>query len=303
MAPVLIPFVFALFCYYHVVPVVDLIRSRFKLKYTPSVLLAILSYTILYILLGLMVASSVKSALKSTDLYKARVIEFNEKIATELSVYGIEISQDGIRESLQSFGVLSWLTNVSGGVAGLLGNLGLVGIFMLFLLFGGAKNEQPIFDKVKIQLTRYIIAKVITSLMTGIFTGVALGFIGVDMAALFGLLAFLLNFIPNIGSLIAVLLPVPIAALQFGFGPSFVMALAIPAVIQFVFGNVLEPKLMGNTLDIHPITVLLALMYWGLVWGVVGMFLAVPIVVVLKMVFENFNSTKKFADIMAGRLT
>ena len=127
--------------------------------------------------------------------------------------------------------------------------------------------------------------------------------LGVDLAMVFGLFAFLLNFIPSIGSIIATLLPVPVVLMSPSLSmPAAIMAIAIPGVIQFSVGNVIEPKIMGDELDLHPVTILLTLIVWGMLWGIAGMLLATPITAVMKILFSKNELTAPIADIMAGRL-
>ncbi|MBN2224201.1 MAG: AI-2E family transporter, partial [Deltaproteobacteria bacterium] len=100
----------------------------------------------------------------------------------------------------------------------------------------------------------------------------------------------------------ATLIPVPVILLQFGFCWRLWVVLAVSMVIQFTIGNIIEPKLMGERMDLHPITLLLFLMFWGLVWGIPGMFLAVPITAVLKIVLGRIETTQPLAELMAGRI-
>lgn len=121
------------------------------------------------------------------------------------------------------------------------------------------------------------------------------------MAPLFGLLAFLFNFIPNIGSIIATLLPIPIAFAQFEDQPWMILAVVgLPGTVHITIGNVVEPRLMGRGLELHPVTVLLALAFWGLLWGIVGMVLAVPIVAAMRIVFSHFASTRRSPNCWPG---
>ena len=143
----------------------------------------------------------------------------------------------------------------------------------------------------------------VVSAMTGILVGTALGLLGIEMALAFGFMAFLLNFIPNIGSIIATLLPLPIVLLTPGISTTtIVLAIALPAAIQGVIGNVVQPRLMSKSLDLHPVAVLLALIVWGKLWGIVGMFLATPLTAVIKILLEKSELTAGAAVLLAGRL-
>ena len=119
---------------------------------------------------------------------------------------------------------------------------------------------------------------------------------------IFGLFAFLLNFIPTLGSIIATLLPLPIVVLNPDVSPlTGVLAIALPATVQLVIGNILEPRIMGKSLQLHPIAILMALIVWGMVWGIPGMFLAVPITAVLKIALSRITTTQPIAELLAGR--
>jgi AI-2 transport protein TqsA len=116
------------------------------------------------------------------------------------------------------------------------------------------------------------------------------------------MLAFFLNFIPSIGSIIATLLPLPIAAAQFQNPWMAAAVVAVPGAFQTVIGNFVEPKLMGEGLDLHPVTVLLALSFWWLLWGVVGTLLAVPIMAVVRIVCMQFETLQPVGRLLAGEL-
>jgi AI-2 transport protein TqsA len=101
---------------------------------------------------------------------------------------------------------------------------------------------------------------------------------------------------------IAILLPLPIALIQFDSSLAIAGVFLLPAAIQVGIGNVLEPLVMGENLDLHPVTILMSLIFWGLLWGIVGMLLATPIMAVLKIIFIRLEITRPIAELLAGRL-
>ena len=133
-------------------------------------------------------------------------------------------------------------------------------------------------------------------------SGLILWAIGLEPALVFGVLAFLLNFIPSVGSIVATLLPLPLALLQFESSLAITACVVLPGIVQFSIGNVVEPRVMGEGLDLHPVTVLLALIFWGLVWGMTGMLLATPITAVLRIILDRISATRPVAELLAGRL-
>jgi AI-2 transport protein TqsA len=138
--------------------------------------------------------------------------------------------------------------------------------------------------------------------VTGLLVGLVLWAFGLHLAWLFAFLVFLLSYIPNIGSVIATLLPLPVAVAQFQNPWMILAVVAIPGAIQTTIGNVVAPRLMGRGLELHPVTVLLSLAFWGLLWGIAGMVLAIPIVATLRIVLSQFSTTRPIASLLAGRL-
>ena len=136
---------------------------------------------------------------------------------------------------------------------------------------------------------------------TGVLIGVILTFFSVDLAIMFAIFTVLLNFIPSVGSIVATLLPVPVLFFQYGLHWQFVCILILIALVQLLIGNIIEPKLLGDSMGLHPITILGFLVFWGLAWGVAGMFLAVPITVILKIILHKIEPTRPVAELMAGR--
>ena len=110
------------------------------------------------------------------------------------------------------------------------------------------------------------------------------------------------NFIPSVGSIIAVLLPIPVLFLQFGLGPKFFVVLGLLTATEFIIGNLIEPRFLGEGMDLHPVAVVGSLIFWTLVWGVPGAFLSVPLTASLKIVLSQVNQTRVVAEILAGRL-
>lgn len=145
----------------------------------------------------------------------------------------------------------------------------------------------------------YIWIKTLVSLLTGGVSYVILRLIGVDFAETWAILIFVLNFIPNIGSILAVTFPALIALVQFDSVSPFVTLVLCLTAIQFTVGNVLEPILMGSTLNMSPFAIILGLAFWGTTWGIVGMFLAVPILVLVMIVCAHIPSWRWIAVLLS----
>ncbi|MCL6099716.1 MAG: AI-2E family transporter [Bacteroidetes bacterium] len=149
---------------------------------------------------------------------------------------------------------------------------------------------QRTFKDITEQIQRYIVTKFLISLSMGILFGLILWLFGVQFFIIWASLALLLNFIPNVGSVIAVILPSLMALIQYqSFGYASIVA-GVLIILQNIIGNLIEPKIFGDQLGLNPLVILLSLLLWGYLWGIVGMFLSVPLTAVIKIILSNSNS-------------
>lgn len=149
---------------------------------------------------------------------------------------------------------------------------------------------ETTFQKITDQIQRYIIAKVGVNLFAGIITSIALSIIGVDYPIVWGLFVFLFNFIPTIGSAVALVFPVLFALVQFDSIGTMLLVLLIIAGIQTLAFNVAEPMILGKRLNLNPLLILLSVLVWGYIWGIVGMLLSVPLTAIIKIIISNSTS-------------
>ncbi|MEL7401671.1 MAG: AI-2E family transporter, partial [Pseudomonadota bacterium] len=144
---------------------------------------------------------------------------------------------------------------------------------------------------------QYLAIKSLVSLGTGITIGLILWIIGVDYAPLWALVAFLLNYIPNIGSIIAAIPAVLIALIQLGVGEALLVGLSY-VLVNTVFGNVVEPRLMGRSLGLSTLVVFISLVFWGWILGPVGMLLSIPLTMVMKIALESRPQSRWIATLL-----
>jgi predicted PurR-regulated permease PerM len=204
----------------------------------------------------------------------------------------------------------------AGAAAAFAGNFGVIVIYVVFLLaeqssFDGKINAlfpnagrreavRGLLHRMQVQIQTYLAIKTLMSVATGGISYIVLLSVGVDFAAFWGFVIFLLNYIPTIGSLLGTVLPALLTLVQFpNLGP-FVVVLAGIGATQVVIGNIVEPKLMGTQLNISPLVVILSLALWGSIWGVAGMFLCVPLTVILMIAFAYFEKTRPIAILLSG---
>ena len=193
----------------------------------------------------------------------------------------------------------------------MVGNIFMVLIYMLFLFLEESnfdsklkmifKNEENyesisnILNELQYSISDYLGVKTLVSFITGALSAIALTIIGVDAPVFWALIIFLLNYIPNVGSLVATLFPVAFCLLQFPDLTPAILTLVFVGMIQVVVGNVLEPKLVGSSMNLSALVTILALSLWGIIWGITGMILSVPITVIMVIIFSKFEQTRNIA--------
>jgi predicted PurR-regulated permease PerM len=212
-------------------------------------------------------------------------------------------------------GVTAFATQQLTGILTLLSDSMMVLLYLLFMLLAGdslpqkirigfaGKDEERlvgILVELHTKIRKYLQVKTAFNIFNGFATWVVLLTFGVDFAALFGLIAFALHYIPNIGSILSTVLPVALYLVQTGDAASTIILLVVLTVVQNVIGNVLEPKVMGVQLKLSPVVVLFSLLFWGWMWGVVGMILSIPIVAVIKVILESFPNTHPLSVLMGN---
>lgn len=160
-------------------------------------------------------------------------------------------------------------------------------------------HVRAIIQKIDVRIQKYIGIKSFVSAIDSILTYLILSSFGVDFAEFWGLMAFFLHFIPYAGSFIAISLPSAIALIQFGDPTIFATVLICLCLSHAFLGHILEPMLMGNNLNLSPIFIISSLAMWGMVWGVPGMFLAVPILAIITIILSQFPKTRPAAILMS----
>ena len=168
-------------------------------------------------------------------------------------------------------------------------------------LISQKKNTLKIFKKINTDIFNYFQIKSITSFITGIFTFIILFFLGNDLSIFFGILSFFFNFIPVFGSILSIVLPTVFAVIQFLniFEPLITILLLF--IIQIFVGNVIDPRLLGKSLNLSPLIMLIVLSIMGKLWGIIGMFLSVPFLVVILIVSSNLKNGKKVALLISEK--
>jgi len=308
LQPVMIPFVMALFAALSLSPLIDLQMRYLRAPRVVALIGTLLLGFLVLFLVGAVVSDSVDQLSGNSQAYREQLDSVLQSAAQRLPLERMGIDPDAgvgnlVKVPAKTVGEL--FLGTTNAIVDVLSRGLLVLIFLLFLLVGegfSKSSDETTAGQVAHQVKRYILAQVVISAATGIMVGVTLTLLGVDMALLFGFLVFLLNFITTVGSIVATLLPIPVVLLSPDSTLTTVLlVLAIPGGIQMVIGNVIAPKVMGDTLDLHPVTILLALIFWGMLWGIPGTLLATPITAIMKIMFARMELTAPLSNWMAGR--
>lgn len=328
---IMVPFVLAVLIYFIVAPLMDIQVIRFKFPRTLAVAVSMLVVLAVTAVICLLVAGAIGSIISTAsgagdapdeqaqrettigdpeDLADATARRYGddlaklaERVFSWLDKHRIKADRSKIIADLQDRTV-KLATSAVGTAFGFVSHTLFVTIFLIFLLAGrnSRRVRSGVYADIDRQIRKYVTTKVVLSIATGVLVWLSLRLIGMPLAGVFGLLAFLLNFIPSIGSIISTLLPIPVAVASFDSAWPVVLVILIPGTIQMIIGNGIEPKLMGEGLNLHPVTILLTLSFWGMLWGVVGMLLATPMTAVIRIVLMQFDTLRPVADMLAGKL-
>ena len=313
----LIPFIFALLLWFLSRKLrLTFNRIKFVNNFFPSWMkntvssLFILS---LLVVISKILTSNINTLASASQNYDTNIGSIIESLSLYLSVDLVET----LKVQLGNINFGNILSLIFNSLTELFGNLFMIIIYVLFifleevnfhkklLLAFSTKNKQDkistVIDEIEASVTNYLGLKTLVSLSTGFLSYLVLLFIGIDAPTFWAFLITLLNYIPTIGSLIATVFPATYCLLQFGELYPFVLVLILVGLIQIIIGNILEPRLMGNSLNISSLATLITLSIWGSIWGITGMFLSVPISVILIIILSQFPSTRPVAIMLSDK--
>ena len=304
MRPVLVPLVLAILLSYLLMPLVDSLQVHLKIPRVFAVTGALILSALALTGLTMVISSSVKGLAVKAPEYQAKLVQLGQRALEIAENWGIPVDEDVVRQRIADIPVADIMVGAVNSLMSSFSTFFLILIFVIYLLSGRTPHHHRtgILKEMEAKIRDYISVKVFISFLTGVLTAAALFVLDLDLAIVFGVLAFLLNFIPSVGSVISMFLPLPVALMQFDSGTKILLVLLLPGTVQMVLGNVIEPKMMGQTLNLHPITVLLSLIFWGMLWGMAGMVLAAPITAVLAIIMDRLDQTRPIAQLMAGKV-
>lgn len=310
----ILPFVVALIFWFLIKEIRDVLNKiKFIDEKIPNIILNILGFAVIFAIIGgiaKILTVNIQELSKELPVYQKNITELTKSINTTFNIDLVT----SIKEFFGEFQYTKLLSGLFNSITDLFGDAFLIIIYTLFLLLEepffskkinaiySRKDDQndvdEILAKVNKSIGRYISIKTLVSILTGVASYIALLFLNVDAPIFWAFLIFILNYIPTVGSLIATTFPAIFAMLQFGELMPGVWVLIIVGAIQLVVGNYIDPKLTGDSLNVSPLIVILGLAFWGAIWGIIGMFLSVPITVMLIIILSEIPGTRAFAILL-----
>ncbi len=310
--PLLIPFILAVFLSYIIDPVLTFLTGC-RCPRPAAVLFVLALMFVLSYLAGALVYSSGKSLAAELPKYQQRLGDLARLLENGVGPFKLNLSS--VLEKLDFGKIGAVILSAIGPFFEFLGRLLLVFLFLVFIVLGRGRGAMKVqkalgagragqvgtaFESINGQVRKYLVIKTVMSLANGLEVWLVLALFGVDFAALFGFLAFVLNFIPSIGSLTAMALRVGFAFFQFGTFWTPFWVLVITAGLDGVLGNFIEPRIMGKGLGLSPLLIFFSLLFWGWLWGIPGMILSVPLTAVIKIVCQNTRALRPVAVLMGS---
>ncbi len=310
----LVPFLLSAFIAIIVAPALSYLRSH-KVPTGIAILLIILVIIAIGMLMGGLIGGSVDDFSAQLPVYQEKLQVLTANLLQWLSQMGVQVSGASVATMLDPSRAMKMAAQGLSSLSGLLTNTFLILLTVVFLLFESAdlpaklqlilKDPEKSYghlNRVLEDIKRYMAIKTATSFLTGALVGILLMIIGVDYPLLWGVVAFFLNYVPNIGSLIAAIPPILLALVQLGTASAAWVTVGY-LVINNLVGNFVEPKFMGRGLGLSSLVVFLSLVFWGWILGTIGMFLSVPLTMTLKIALDSREETRWIAVLLGPEIT
>ncbi len=315
----IIPILFALILWFFVKKIRQIIdRVPFIKKFFPSWLKNMIPTLIILVVISLVSEILLVNIRNLVDNYPKYVANIEVIIKNINDLFNINII-DNFKTQAEGFNLTKLVSNILQSLTDLLSNTFLIIIYTLFIFLEESNfsnklknvytdkarynNLNHILLNIEKSIANYIGVKTMTSLSTGVLSYIVLLIIGIDSPLFWAFLIFIFNFIPTIGSIIATAFPAVFCLLQFGDIMPSIMVILFVGAIQLIIGNILEPRVMGSSLNISPLVAIIALLVWGSIWGITGMLLSIPITVIIVITLSHFDKTKPIAIMLSEKGT
>ena len=298
---VLMPFVIALFISMLANASATWLNRKWKVPYNLGIVLNFVVFMAVILSSVSFISSSIESFVSGADIYADRLTDSLDWILAKAARHHIHINAQFITDSVAKIPIFNMVKSVGSLIVSIFTNILLITLFVIFIFMGKASAEKPsLVGKLQKQISFYLLIKISVSILAALCTWLVLTTVKTELAMMLAVLTFILNFIPNIGPLLATVAPLPVLFLQYGFDWHMLLVLALLTAAHFVIGNILETRWLGKGMNLDPIVVVASLIFWALVWGVMGALLAVPLTAIIKMIFEQHETTQPIARFLGG---
>ncbi len=308
---ILVPLLLSIFIAIIVTPLLNWQRSK-GIPTWAAILFIVLFIIMIGFLMVVLVGSSLTDFSSSLPAYQEVLRTKTAELLSFFESKGLKIVDQTFMELIDPGAAMRLTSRILTGIGNLLGDTFLILLVVVFMLLEASTFRQKMesaiapdspqmerYNSFLENINRYIVIKTWTSLGTGVIVSVWLTIWGVDYALLWGLVTFMFNYIPNIGSVMAAIPPVLLALIQLGPWTAIAVALGY-LVVNMSIGNFLEPRLMGKGLGLSTLIVFLSLLFWGWVLGPVGMILSVPLTMTMKIALSSFEETQWLSTMLGG---
>ncbi len=313
----IIPFVFALLLWFTVRKIRQFIdRASVIKKYIPKWIKSVVIFAFIFVSLGLItkvILSNINSVARSYQKYESNIDKLLNDKDNKIKVQIVSF----IKQQSEEVNYGQVFSSIFESISQLLSNAFMILIYALFIfleesyfiikmnkIFSSKEQHDTmddIIENIDRAITKYLGLKTLTSFLTGALSFIVFILVDIDSPFFWAFLIFVLNFIPTIGSLVGTLFPATFCLLQFGEFTPCLLVLGFVGGIQVLIGNIFEPKLMGDSMNLSALGTIISLSFWGAIWGVTGMILSVPLTVIILIIFAEFKSTRSFAILMSEK--
>ena len=298
---VLMPFIIALFISMLANSSATWLSRHWKVPYNVALVLNFVAFMAVVTLITSFISTSIESFVSGIDIYADRLNDSLDWMLSKAGNYHIKINAQFITDTIAKVPVFNMVKSVGSLIVSIFTNVLLITLFTIFIFMGRASTEKPaLVGTVQKQISFYLLVKISVSVLAAAGTWIVLTTVRTELAMMLAVLTFVLNFIPNIGPCIATVAPLPVLFLQYGFDWQMLLVLVLLTAVHFVVGNILETRWLGKGMNLDPIIVVASLIFWALVWGVMGALLAVPLTAIIKMVMEQHETTRPIAHFLGG---
>ncbi len=320
---IFIPLVIAIFLSFLFAPLINKLKEK-KVPIIVIIIVIMLVLLISFIIISSVLYSAAESLVTGLPKYQEKfyylvesIVVWGQDLGERMNV-ALEIAPEFDYQRLidpGSFSITKMVSNTMSGFISLAWNIFLVLVFLLFLVSGATSMETRLknalgedqqqrnidtINRIQSQIQKYLITKTWISAATAILGAIWMWILGIDFILVSALLLFALNFIPNIGSIISSSIPALICLLQYGFGYKVILFSILITATQMLFGNIIEPQVQGDRLNLAPIMVLISLILWGWLWGITGMFISVPLTSAINIILKEIDPKNVVSAVISG---